>query len=85
MKKKISIKATIETKNNFVKINKRTNSNILILEKKFVLPVQKIIKNTPTQNLKNKPFILKKKFTFVYVSIFLGKQSSSILFTSFTF
>ena len=45
MKKKISIKATIETKNNFVKINKRTNSNILILEKKFVLPVQKIIKN----------------------------------------
>ncbi|AEA81071.1 hypothetical protein SAR11G3_00596 [Candidatus Pelagibacter sp. IMCC9063] len=60
MKKKISIKATIETKNNFVKINKRTNSNILILEKKFVLPVQKIIKNTPTQNLKSKPFILKK-------------------------
>ena len=64
-KKKISIKATIEKKNNFVKINKKTSSNIFILEKKFALPVQRIIKNTPTENLKSKPFILKKKFSII--------------------
>ena len=35
MKKKISIKATIEKKNNLIKINKRANSDILILKKEF--------------------------------------------------
>jgi len=64
MKKKISIQATIK-KNNPIKINERTNPDILILEKKFVLPAKKIIKIKPTQDLKNKPFILKKKFSII--------------------
>ena len=46
-------------------INKKTNSNIFILEKKFALPVQRVIKNTPIENLKSKPFILKKKFSII--------------------
>tara|TARA_B110000977_G_scaffold196617_1_gene277339 strand:+ start:638 stop:1609 length:972 start_codon:yes stop_codon:yes gene_type:complete len=65
MKKKISIKATIEKRNNPIKINQKTNSDILILEKKFVLPAQKIIKNNLAQDLKNKPFILNKKFSII--------------------
>ena len=62
MKKKISIKASVEKKTNLIKINERTDSDILILEKKFVLPIKKIIKNKPTQDLNSKPFILQKKF-----------------------
>ena len=62
MKKKISIKASIEKKTNLIKINQRADSDILILEKKFVLPTKKIIKNKPTQDLNNKPFVLQKKF-----------------------
>jgi lipopolysaccharide export system ATP-binding protein len=62
MKKKISIKASIEKKTNLIKINQRVDSDILILEKKFVLPTKKIIKNKPTQDLNNKPFVLQKKF-----------------------
>jgi hypothetical protein len=58
MKKKISIKATIEKKDNLIKINKRVSSDILILKKKFALPTNKTIKNKPTRDLKNKPFIL---------------------------
>jgi lipopolysaccharide export system ATP-binding protein len=65
MKKKISIKATIEKKNNLIKINKRANSDILILKKEFVLPTNKTIKNKPTQDLKNKPFVLEKKFNII--------------------
>ena len=65
MKKKISIKATIEKRNNPIKINQKINSDILILEKKFVLPAQKIIKNNLAQDLKNKPFILNKKFSII--------------------
>ena len=64
-KKKISIKAAIEEKNNFIKINKRANSDILILKKEFVLPTNKTIKNKPTQDFKNKPFILEKKFNII--------------------
>ena len=65
MKKKIFIKATIEKRNNPIKINQKINSDILILEKKFVLPAQKIIKNNLAQDLKNKPFILNKKFSII--------------------
>ena len=65
MKKKISIKATIEKKNNLIKINKRANSDILILKKEFALPTNKTIKNKPIQDLKSKPFILKKKFSII--------------------
>jgi lipopolysaccharide export system ATP-binding protein len=62
MKKKISIKASIEEKTNLIKINQRADSDIFILDKKFVLPTKKIIKNKPTQDLRSKPFILEKKF-----------------------
>ena len=65
MKKKISIKASIEKKTNLTKINQRADSNILILEKKFVLSAKKITKNKPTQDLKNKPFVLEKKFNII--------------------
>tara|TARA_B110000971_G_scaffold154436_1_gene157824 strand:+ start:75 stop:227 length:153 start_codon:yes stop_codon:yes gene_type:complete len=44
MKNKISIKATIKKKNNPIKTNEKTNSDILILEKKFVLPEKKKLK-----------------------------------------
>ena len=65
MKKKISIKATIEKKNNLIKINKRENYDILILKKEFALPTNKTIKNKPTQDLKNKLFVLEKKFHII--------------------
>ena len=65
MKKKISIKATIEKKDNLIKINKRVSSDILILKKEFALPTDKTIKNKPTRGLKNKPFILEKKFKII--------------------
>ena len=58
MKKKISIKATIEKKDNLIKINKRVSSNIFILKKEFALPTNKTIKNKPTRDLKKKHFIL---------------------------
>ena len=65
MKKKISIKATIEKKNNLIKVSQRVDSDILLLEKKFALPTKKIIKNKPTQDLKSKPFVLEKKISIV--------------------
>ena len=65
MKKKISIKATIEKKGNLIKINKKASSDILILKKEFALPTNKTIKNKPTQDFKNKPFILEKKFNII--------------------
>ncbi len=65
MKKKISIKATIEKKDNLIKINKRENYDILILKKKFALSKKKIIKKKPTQDLKNQPFVLEKKFNII--------------------
>ncbi|MDC1538596.1 ATP-binding cassette domain-containing protein [Pelagibacteraceae bacterium] len=65
MKKKISIKATIEKKNNLIKVSQRVDSDILLLEKKFALPTKKIIKNKPIQDLKSKPFVLEKKISIV--------------------
>jgi hypothetical protein len=64
MKKKISIKATIEKKDNLIKINKRV-SDILILKKEFALPINKTIENKPARDLKNKPLILEKKFKII--------------------
>ena len=59
MKKKISIKATIEKKDNLIKINKRVSPDILILKKEFALPINKKIENKPARDLKNKPLIHK--------------------------
>ena len=64
MKKKLSIRATIK-KNNLVSINRKADSNIFQLEKKFVLPAKKIIKKKSSQDLKNKAFILEKKFNLI--------------------
>jgi lipopolysaccharide export system ATP-binding protein len=64
-KKKIIIRATIGKKNNFIKINPKKKSDILILEKKFALPIKEIITNKLAQGLKETPFILKKKFSIV--------------------
>ena len=44
MKKKISIKATIEKKNNLIKVSQRVDSDILLLEKNLHFPQKKQLK-----------------------------------------